>query len=212
MENEIAKLSELFGKELISEMLEYSEVKEFSKNTVLINEGQYIKSVPIVLNGIIKVLSGFGSKELLLYYIHPGESCIMSFSACLKNEKSKIIAITQDITTVILIPSDKLNRWLFEYPLINKLFYQQFELRYSELIETINHLLYDKLEVRILDYLKERVSVTGKNPVKISHKEIASDLGTSREVISRLIKKIENQKKVKQHYESIEILFDNLKD
>jgi CRP/FNR family transcriptional regulator len=129
----------------------------------------------------------------------------MTFLACFKSEKSKIVAITQEKTSAILIPSDKLSRWIFDYPNINKLFYQQLDMRYTELIDAIHHLLYDKLDKRLLDYLKEKNSVTGKNPIKISHKEIANDLGTAREVISRLIKKLETQNKVKQHHDSIEI-------
>ena len=202
---ELGKLINHFGQELISKILEESVVKEFPKNSELIREGQYVKIVPIVLKGLVEVFTSQEDKELLLYYIQPGESCIMSFSACLKSEKSKIFAVTQEETTAILIPSDKLTAWVFEYPKINQLFYQQFDQRYTELIDTIHHLLFDKLDKRLLDYLKEKVSITGKNPNKISHKEIANDLGTAREVISRLIKKLENQDKVKQHHDSIEI-------
>jgi CRP/FNR family transcriptional regulator, anaerobic regulatory protein len=203
---ELGKLLNRFGQELISKILEGSVIEKFPKNTEIIKEGQYIKVVPIVLKGLVKVFTGEEHKELLLYYIQPGESCIMSFSACLKNEKSKIFAITQDETTAILIPCDKLSRWIFEYPNINQLFYQQFDLRYTELMDTIHHLLFDKLDKRLLDYLKEKVSLTDKNPVKITHKEIANDLGTAREVISRLIKKLEHLEKVKQHHDSIELL------
>jgi CRP/FNR family transcriptional regulator, anaerobic regulatory protein len=202
----LEKLNNQYGQELISKILEGSDIKEFPQNTELVREGQYIKVVPIVLQGLIEVFIRRENKELLLYYIKPGESCIMTFLACFKSEKSKIFAITQEKTTVILIPSDKLSRWIYEYPNINKLFYQQLDMRYTELIEAIHHLLYDKLDKRLLDYLKEKISITGKNPIKISHKEIANDLGTAREVISRLIKKLENQNKVKQHHDSIEII------
>jgi CRP/FNR family transcriptional regulator len=194
-----------FGQDLIKEMLESCVIKEFPKKTEIIREGQFVKVVPIVLKGLVKVFIGQDEKELLLYYIHPRETCIMSFSACLKNEKSKIFAITEEESNVLLIPSDKISRWVTDYPKINQLFYQQFDLRYAELIVTINHLLFDKLEKRLLDYLSEKISVTGKNPIKVTHKEIANDLGTAREVISRLIKKLEHLQKVKQHHDSIEI-------
>ncbi|MGZ5221179.1 MAG: Crp/Fnr family transcriptional regulator [Chitinophagaceae bacterium] len=203
---ELEKLSIHFGQELRNKILEESVIKEFPEHTELIRQGQYVKVVPIVLKGLVEVFTRLEDKDLLLYYIQPGESCIMSFSACLKSEKSKICAVTQEKTTAILIPSDKLSRWVFEYPNINHLFYQQFDLRYTELIDTIHHLLYDKLDKRLLDYLKEKASITGKNPIKISHREIADDLGTAREVVSRLIKKMENQNKVQQHHDSIEIL------
>lgn len=202
----LSKLTDRFGQELIDKILEASLVKEFPKNTELIKQGQFVKTVPIVLKGLVKVFIGEKDRDLLLYYIQPGESCVMSFSACLKNERSKIFAITQDETTAILIPCDKLAGWVFEYPIINQLFYQQFDLRYTELIDTIHHLLIDKLDKRLLDYLKEKISIAGKNPIKISHKEIAKDLGTAREVVSRLIKKLDKLKKVKQHHDSIELL------
>jgi len=202
---EIEKDLSHFGQDLVKEILGSCVIKEFPKKTELIREGQFVKVVPIVLKGLVKVFIGKDEKELLLYYIHPQETCIMSFSASLKNEKSKIYAITEEESALLLIPSDKLSRWVTDYPKINQLFYQQFDLRYAELIVTINHLLFDKLEKRLLDYLSEKISVTGKNPIKITHKEIANDLGTAREVISRLIKKLEHLQKVKQHHDSIEI-------
>jgi CRP/FNR family transcriptional regulator len=202
---ELEKLTRHFGVELTTIILDGSTIDTFPKKTELIKSGDYIKVVPIVLKGLIKVYISQGDKELLLYYIQPGESCIMSFSACLKSEKSRIFAVTQEETTAILIPCDKLINWVFIYPNINKLFYQQYDLRYAELIDTLNHLLYDKLDKRLLNYLKEKTAVTGKNPIKISHKEIANDLGTAREVVSRLIKKLEHQKKLKQLHDSIEI-------
>jgi CRP/FNR family transcriptional regulator len=145
-------------------------------------------------------------KELLLYYIKPEESCIMSFSSSLNNEKSKIFAITQEECEILLIPSDNMAKWVTQYPTINKLFYHQYDLRYAELVDTIHQMLYYKLDKRLLDYLKEKVEITGKNPIKISHKEIANDLGTAREVISRLVKKMEKQLILKQYHDSIELI------
>ena len=106
---------------------------------------------------------------------------------------------------MLLLPSDKLSQWVTQYPQINKLFYQQYDLRYAELIDTINQLLYHKLDKRVLDYLQEKIKVTSKNPIKITHKEIAQELGTAREVVSRIIKKLEKQLLLKQHHDSIEL-------
>jgi CRP/FNR family transcriptional regulator len=193
------------GKNLIQEILNISDIRSFPANTVLMREGQYIKVIPILLNGLVKVSTQVEDKELLLYYIKPEQSCIMSFSSCLKNEKSKTFAITEEETRILLMPAEKIAGWVTEFPAINKLFYQQYDLRYSELIDTINHLLHHKLETRLINYLTEKVNVTGKNPIRISHKEIASELGTAREVVSRLVKKYEKQGKLKQHHDSIEI-------
>jgi CRP/FNR family transcriptional regulator len=194
------------GKDLIAELLAFSVVKTFPANIELVREGQYVKYIPIVLNGLVKVYTQFEEKELLLYYIMPGQSCIMSFSSCINHDKSKIFAITENESTVLLIPSDKIARWVIEFPTINMLFYQQYDLRYSELVDTIHQMLYHKLDKRLLDYLSEKVSVTGKNPIKLSHKEIANDLGTAREVVSRLIKKLEKQNILKQYHDSIELI------
>jgi CRP/FNR family transcriptional regulator len=203
--NEIENLKVQLGQELIDKIIEGSVINDFPEKTDLIREGQYIKVIPIVLKGLIEVFIRKDDKELLLYYIKPGESCIMTFLACFKNEKSKIFAITEEKTSAILIPADKLLQWLYEYPGLNKLFYQQFDLRYTELIDAIHHLIYDRLDKRLLDYLREKSSITGKNPIKISHKEIAHDLGTAREVVSRIIKKLESQKKLKHLHDNIEI-------
>jgi len=195
------------GIELLQEIMGVSDIKKFPNKMELIREGQYVKVIPIVLNGLVKVYTQFEDKELLLYYVRPEQSCIMSFSSCLKNEKSKIFAITEEESTILLIPSDKVASWVTEFPTIDKLFYQQYDLRYSELIDTINHLLLYKLDRRLLDYLTKKINVTGKNPIKVSHKEIANELGTAREVVSRLVKKLEGQNKLKQHHDSIELFF-----
>lgn len=201
----IETMFKYLGKELIKELLSVSIVKSFPSNSELVREGQYVKYVPIVLNGLVKVFTQFGNKELLLYYIKPEQSCIMSFSSCINNDKSKIFAITEEESTVLLIPSDKITKWVIEFPTINKLFYQQYDLRYTELVDSIHQMLYYKLDKRLLDYLSEKIKVTGKNPIKISHKEIANDLGTAREVISRLVKKLERQNLLKQYHDSIEL-------
>jgi len=193
------------GKSLLQAILDISDIKVFPSGTVLMREGQYIKVIPIILSGLVKVSTQVEDKELLLYYIKPEQSCIMSFSSCLKNEKSKTYAITEAETKILLIPADRIANWVTEFPTINKLFYQQYDLRYSELIDTINHLLYYKLDKRLLDYLTEKINVTRKNPIKISHKEIAAELGTAREVVSRLMKKLEKQNVLKQHHDSIEL-------
>jgi CRP/FNR family transcriptional regulator len=200
---EIEAKFKFLGKALISELLASSVVKTFPAQSELVREGQYVKYVPLILNGLVKVFTQIEDKELLLYYIQPQQSCIMSFSSCINNDKSKIFAITEEESTVLLIPSEKIAKWVTEFPTINMLFYQQYDLRYSELVDTIHHMLYYKLDKRLIDYLEEKVRITGKNPIKISHKEIANDLGTAREVVSRLVKKLEKQNILKQYHDSI---------
>jgi CRP/FNR family transcriptional regulator len=204
-----AAIEKRFGyleKELLAELIQVAPIKTFPAHTELIREGQYVKVIPIVLEGLLKVYTQFEEKELLLYYVQPEQSCIMSFSSVVNGDSSKIFAITEEESTLLLIPSEKINEWIRLYPSINKLFYKQYDLRYAELVETIHQMLYFKLDRRLLDYLTEKVKVTGKNPLKISHKEIANDLGTAREVVSRLVKKFEKQNVLKQHHDSIEVI------
>ena len=206
IQTEISKTLSYLNPGLVSEILEASATAEIPVGTEILREGQYVKVIPIVVQGLIKVFSRHNDKELLLYYIKPNESCVMSFAASMKNEPSKVFAITEEDTTALLLPVDKVASWTKQFPDINTLFFQLYNLRYSELLDTINHVLFDKMDKRLYDYLIEKERLTNKNPLKISHRQIASELGTAREVISRVMKKLETEGKVKQHSSSIEIL------
>jgi len=192
--------------QLTSEILEKSTIVDIPGNMEVMHEGQYVKAVPIVTNGLIRVYTRNEDKELLLYYIQPGESCIMSFDACLKNIPSKIYATTETDSSVLLMPTNHVFRWMKEYTEFNSLFFKQYNLRYNELLVMINNLLFEKMDVRILEHLKAKIKLTGKNPVKISHRQIANDLGTAREVVSRVMKKLEHEGKVKQLATEIKII------
>jgi len=202
----ISKALANMNPDLVSEIMATSTTKEIPRDTEILREGQYVKVIPIVEKGLIKVFTRNEEKELLLYYIKPNESCIMSFAASLKNEPSKVFAVTEEDTTALLLPADKVSRWIKQFPDINTLFFHQYNIRYGELLDTINQLLFDKMDKRLFTYLHEKVNLTNKNPLKISHRQIANELGTAREVISRVMKKLENEGKVKQHTNSIEIL------
>ena len=200
-----SKLSFL-GSSLLNDIVASSSQLNFEKGTELLREGQFVKVIPIVLTGLIKVFSRYEDKELLLYYIKPSESCVMSFSASLKNTPSQVFATTEEDTTVLLLPASKIDGWVKKFPNFNQLFFEQYNVRYHELLKTINHLLFDKLDVRLYNYLIEKKDITKKNPITISHRQIANELGTAREVISRLLKKLEGENKVKQLSNQIKIL------
>ena len=182
------------------------DIVTFDAGTVLVRTGQYVKVVPIVLNGLIKVMTQHEEKEYLLYYIKPSESCVMSLTAGVKRSQSLIEAITETETEVLLIPADMIQNWMDKYPKFNKLFYQQYEDRYTDMIQTVHHLLFDKLDKRIYLYLQEKSQTIKQNPIKISHRQIAQDLGTAREVVTRVMKQLERDGKVRPSNESIEIL------
>ncbi len=192
--------------DLVSEILRNSTIQEFEEGTTILKEGEYVKMIPYVSSGLIKVFTTYEEKELLLYYIQPNDSCIMSFSAGMAREPSKVYAITEEKTIALLMPAEKTNKWISQYPDINKLFYQQYNLRYSELLNTINHILFDKLDVRLLEYLQRKAIMTKQNKLKISHRQMASELGTAREVISRTLKKLETERKILQKSGFIEFI------
>jgi CRP/FNR family transcriptional regulator len=191
---------------LVEKILKAATVQDIPKNTQILRQEQYVKVLPIVIKGSVKVLSTFDEKELLLYYIEPSQSCVMSFTAALKNAPSKVFAITEEDTTLLLIPTDKLPQWLKEFPEFNQLFYAQYDLRFTDLLETIQHVLVNKMDTRLYDYLKQKVQVTNQETIKISHGQIANELGTAREVISRVMKKLEIEHKVLQTSEGIKII------
>jgi CRP/FNR family transcriptional regulator, anaerobic regulatory protein len=194
------------GPELLDEILEDAVIRDIPAGTEILSEGQYVKVIPVVMDGLIKVYSRYEDKELLLYYIEPFESCIMSFWASLKNEPSTIFAETEENTRALLLPGNKTSEWVKKFNGINQLFYQQYNQRYTDLLETIKYLLFYKLDKRIMEYLEEKSRLKGDKIINIRHKQIASELGTAREVITRLLKKMEKEGKIRQHPNGIEIL------
>ena len=192
--------------DFIDELQEYGIVKDFPLNTEILREGQFVKLVPLVLEGVVKVFTRHEEKELLLYYIESGESCIMSFNAGLKNSPSKVFAIAEENTVLLLLPIDKLNQWVKSFPSLNELFYNLYDQRYTSLLDTINHLLYNRLDQRLYNYLVEMSKQKSSKLLAIRHRQIAAELGTVREVISRVMKKLEYEGKVRQMPNGIEIL------
>lgn len=187
-------------------VIEHGKEMTFAVGTEILAEGQYVRLIPLVLEGLIKVYTHYNGKELLLYYIQPQESCIMSFAAGLQQTKSKIYATSSEPTRAILLPVDEVNLWIKQLPDLNLLFFQQYNKRYEELLATINSLLFDSLDARLLNYLKEKAKVKQQQIVKLSHRAIAQELGTAREVVSRLLKRLETEKKLVQQEDGIKLL------
>ena len=203
---DVSKSLSNLNPELVMRIQKESILKEIPKNTQILREGQFIKVIPIVVKGLIKVYTRYEERELLLYYIRPDESCIMSFSASIKNEPSQVFAETEEDTMALLLPVAKVSTWIVEFPDINTLFFQQYKQRYSELLDTIHHVLFNKMDSRLYNHLKTKTTIRKESPLKISHQQIANELGTVREVISRVMKKLEIEGLVKQHTNGIEVL------
>ncbi|MFN5168213.1 MAG: Crp/Fnr family transcriptional regulator [Cyclobacteriaceae bacterium] len=192
--------------DLLNEIASEATVATIARQTEILHEGQYVKMLPVVLSGVVKVYSRYEDRELLLYYIRPNESCVMSFLAGLKQAPSRIFATTEEDSQLLLLPVQRLARWVQQYPAFNTLFYDLYNLRYTELLETINSLIFQNLDQRIVDYLRQKQSVLGNSILDLRHREIAQELGTSREVITRTLKKLEKEGKVKQLENGIQLL------
>lgn len=195
-----------FEKELLTEMLEFGKVQEVPNNMEVIRHGQYLKMLPVVVDGVVKVYSQYDDKEFLLYYIQPNESCIMSLSAVLNNRPSRIFAKTGTDVVAMMLPTKKVKEWISKYSSFNSLFYNLYDNRYTDLVETLNQVLFEKLDKRICDYLKEKSKVSGLKRIKVTHKIIALEMGTAREVVSRVLKKLENNNQIIQDKGYIELL------
>lgn len=185
--------------ELVKKILENSRLESISKETEILREQQFVKVIPVVVEGLVKVYSRFDGKELLLYYIEPAQSCVMSFYSALKHTPSRVYAETEQDSKILLIPVQFLPNWVQDYPAFNELFYTQYNMRYTELLDTISHLLLDKMDKRLYDHLVRKIELSESNSLKISHGQLANELGTAREVVSRVIKKLELENKVIQH-------------
>ncbi len=192
--------------DLAEKIIQESTVMDFPKGTEILREAQYVKVLPIVISGLVKVYSRFDIRELLLYYIEPSQSCVMSFYAALKNTPSKVFAVTEEDSQILLLPVESLPKWLKEYPDLNELFYTQYNLRYTELLDTIGHLLIHRMDKRVYDHLKKKIDLSDKDSIKMSHGQIANELGTAREVITRVLKKLEIDEKITQEAGVIRII------
>jgi CRP/FNR family transcriptional regulator, anaerobic regulatory protein len=195
-----------FSPGLQEQIKKYAQVKEVPQNAELMREGQFVKIIPVVLKGLVKVFTRHEDRELLLYYIKPGETCIISFNAALSNSSSKAYAVSEEASEILLIPSEKIFNWLKEFPELSELFFQQYSNRYNELIEMVNKVLFEKMDKRLFEYLKIKIEMSDMDSLKISHQQIANDLGTVREVISRSLKKLEYEKKIVQNQHGIKVL------
>jgi CRP/FNR family transcriptional regulator len=185
-------------KELQKEILQVGVTKTFQPNEVLIREGQFITSFPIVLKGLIRITrNNDDGNELLLYYLKQNEVCAMSLTCCMTNLTSTIKAVSEEETEVIMLPVEMLDNWICKYPGWKQFVMQSFQNRFRELIDTVDSIAFLNLDERLVKYLVERYKQSGITVLNETHQDLALRLNTSREVVSRLLKKLEKDGKVK---------------
>ncbi|KFC19633.1 Crp/Fnr family transcriptional regulator [Chryseobacterium sp. FH1] len=205
----IRKIFEHLGDDFLNEVEDSVIEKTVGARKDVIIEGEKIDYIPILLSGSVKVYSLIDGREMVYYYIKPYESCTMTFSSIFTNSRSRIYACTEESSDVLLLPVDKVLRWIIEYPLFNQFFLKEYDRRYTAIMEMVTQAVFYKLDKRILDLLDKKIRENDGKAIKISHKEIANTLGTAREVVSRILKKFENEGLISQSNQWITILSQN---
>jgi len=166
--------------------------KTFSEGEIIVNENAYVRAIPIVTNGSIKVMrTDEDGREILLYYIKAGESCIMSFLGGLHQDTSKVNAIAEETTEILFIPIDKVGLLIKEFPEWLDYIFRLYHQRFEELLEVVNAIAFKKLDERLLDLMKKKCEITQTKTLNITHEQLANELGTARVVVSRLMKQME---------------------
>jgi len=193
--------------DLKKEIETISSIMEFKAGTIILKEGAYVKLIPLLLSGLAKVFKEEeNGHEVLLYYIKPGESCVMSVTTMIRNEASKVKAVIEEDAEIVLIPADQAMKIAINHPRWNEFIYELFNLKFEELLNVIKILTFSNKDARLLEYLRKRARLKGNTILQTTHQQIADDLGSSREVISRLLKKIENEGYILLRQGEIEIL------
>lgn len=193
---------------LKKELIAISTVETFETGTVILKPGAYVKVIPLIISGLAKVFKEepeYGN-EVLLYYIKPGESCVMSMTTLLNNTTSKVKAIIEETAEVVLIPADKAISIAKKYPKWNEFIYDLFNLKFEELLQVIEILTFSNKDIRLIEYLKKEAKLKNTRTLSTTHQHIADDLGSSREVISRLLKKLETKGVLKLAQGSITLI------
>jgi CRP/FNR family transcriptional regulator, anaerobic regulatory protein len=184
----------LFGAILEAELYVNSQRKTLPAETVLMQSNSYVRSIPVVLSGSMRVMrQDDDGREVLLYYIKPGESCIMSILAGIHDDTSKVKLVVEEDSEVLMLPVAKASEWIKVYPEWADFIFKLYHKRFEELLDVINAVAFQKLDDRIVTLLKRKAGVYGSNEFSITHKQLAEELGTTREVISRLLKQMEKQ-------------------
>lgn len=197
----------LFESALLNEIVQVGTYKEVAAGHKLMEIGAYIKGVPLLVSGALKVLrEDKNGDELLLYYLERGETCSMTMTCCMGQTKSEIRAIAETDTKLIMIPIQYMELWTSKYKSWRNFVFESYHSRLNELLHTLDSIAFDNLDERLIHYLKEKTRVNNENIIHQTHQNIAYELHSSRVVISRLLKKLENKGQIVLHRNAIEII------
>src|SRR5690554_1763522 len=197
----------LFEDDLLNEIMEVGVLKEVPEGSKMMDIGDYVKSMPLLISGVIKILrENIEGDELLLYYLEKGETCSMTITCCLGQKQSEIRAIAETDAKLIMVPVQKMEEWTSKYKSWRNFVFESYHNRINELLATLDSIAFQQMDERLAQYLREKSRVNESDIIKNTHQEIAYDLNTSRVVISRLLKKMEQMGKIELGRNYLKIL------
>lgn len=203
--NEIAELRS--SPELKEKLYENGIKKDFIAGDIILNENASIRSIPIVTKGSIRVMrTDEDGKEILLYYIKAGESCIMSFLGGMHQEASKVKAVVEEDAEILFLPMEKVTLFIKEYPEWLDYIFRLYHKRFEELLEVVNAVAFKKMDERLLNFIRRKCQLTQSNTLNVTHEQLANELGTARVVVSRLLKQMEDEGLVKLGRNNVTLL------
>lgn len=184
--------------ELVEKLYQYGTTKNYHEGDIILDENASIRSIPIVMKGMLKVIrTEEDGREILLYYIKAGESCIMSFLGGMHNEKSIVKAEVEEDSEILFLPVEKVSLFIKEYPEWLDYIFRLYHKRFEELLDIINAIAFKKVDERLLTLLNKKSELSRSKTIIITHEQLANELGTARVVVSRLLKQLEDAGKVK---------------
>ncbi|TDN87921.1 CRP/FNR family transcriptional regulator [Salegentibacter sp. 24] len=196
----------IFEDELLSEINQVGNLQFVGAGETIIEIGDYVKMMPLLLEGAIKIMrEDKDGDELLLYFLERGDTCAMTLSCCLGQTKSEIRAVAERDTKIIMIPIEKMEEWTSKYKSWRNFVFESYHTRLSEMLDTIDTIAFMNMDQRLMKYLQDKAKVNQNETIAVTHQQIAYDLHTSRVVISRLLKKLELDGKIKLQRNSIEV-------
>lgn len=205
--DELQPIAYLFDEALLEDISKVASSRFYKKNDIIIDIGQPLQHIPLLMEGHIKVLrEDDDGNELLLYVLESGDTCAMSLTCCMGKSASRIRAIADDDVKVIMIPLSHMKLWLHQNETWRNFILESYQIRFDEMLETIDTLAFLKMDERLYKYLIDKVKLSASTTLDITHSDIATDLHTSRVVISRLLKQLEREQKIKLGRQKIEIL------
>lgn len=191
---------------LQQEILKHGKLIKANKGDILVREGQYLNFLPIVVEGLLRVYQENEDREILLYYVGPEQTCMMSLSSAYFDHYSTANGIAIEPSEILVLPAYLIAEWQLKYPSWNRFIISTFKSRYDELLKAFGNVAFKPIPVRVKEYLSTFQKNNDCSKVPISHQKLANELGTTRVVISRILKQLEKEKLIKLHRGFIELI------